>query len=790
MTEQAQSRFRVFVPQSEVERLPSDVTVEQEYAAYSIVLASESAMDQVREQYPVEKLEPPSPQAQARSGASLAAAVSEAAEERSRGPYTRTVYFRYPVQQSGLEELENIGCEVREAVERQGVVVTCPNKTALAKLEQVTNVERVDPYVPSIQISPQFLQRAQIDADDPQAAIAAARIAAVDQESTTSRRNTLPGTLVASFFTPEEQQRAKRSFRRQNIGDVTDVGETSLAINLAPSDDPVQAILTIVRRPGLRRLEEKTIKKLYNNVARQIVANRVTSSNPGGLGLTGEGEIIAIADSGLDTGDAATVHADFLGRLRNIRSFPIAPSYSQFVNNPGGDDGPADRFSGHGTHVCGSALGNGARSIDLGLDPIQGVAPEAELVFQAIEQTPHWKARVILEFILDGQQPPPSGLYGIPDDLQDLFQAAYDEGARIHSNSWGGGEPGAYDLQCEQLDRFVWNHKDLLVLVAAGNDGTDAAQIGNGIDPTSVTSPGTAKNCLTVGASENNRSGEFTDTYGAWWPNDYPQAPFKSDSMVDSIDDIVAFSSRGPCTTGRRKPDVVAPGTFILSTRSSQMPANNFAWGAFPLAKRDYMFMGGTSMATPLVAGCAALIRQYLRENEEIANPSAALLKATLIHSAQYLPYRYAHPTSSAWADDEQGWGRVDLQRVLNPQEPIQVLFIDDQEGLQANDVRQTNIYVADSSVPLRITMVYTDFPGENLVNNLNLLVRNPDGTFFVGNDFAGTNVPDSKNNVEGIVVENPLEGTWTVQVVASDIFHSPQDFALVLSGGGIQIQS
>jgi len=95
-------------------------------------------------------------------------------------------------------------------------------------------------------------------------------------------------------------------------------------------------------------------------------------------------------------------------------------------------------------------------------------------------------------------------LAGIPADLAVLLQDAYTRGARIHSNSWGGGDPGAYDAQCEQLDRFVWQHKDMCVLFAAGNDGTD--KDGDGvINPMSVTSPGTAKNCITVGASENDR---------------------------------------------------------------------------------------------------------------------------------------------------------------------------------------------------------------------------------------------------------------------------------------------
>jgi subtilisin family serine protease len=329
------------------------------------------------------------------------------------------------------------------------------------------------------------------------------------------------------------------------------------------------------------------------------------------------------------------------------------------------------------------------------------------------------------------------------------------------------------------VDEFVWSHRDFLVVVAAGNDGTDSVP-GGGIEPGSVSSPAVAKNCLSVGASENGRP-DRSVRYGDWWPSDFPAAPFDTDPVADDTADLAAFSSRGPCATGRRKPDLVAPGTFILSVRSSQVASNQFAWGSFPPAKSDYMFMGGTSMATPLVSGCGAVVRQYLRQERGLDAPTAALVKAALIHSAQYQAYRFAAPASARFADDEQGWGRVTLARLLCPPPPETVCFVDHTDALPEGEMFELEIDVAQGA-PLRATLVYTDFPGEDLISNLNLVAFAPDGSFVLGNDFAGTGTPDPANNVEGLVVDAPTPGRWRLRVVASAAPAGPQDFALVVS--------
>jgi hypothetical protein len=408
------------------------------------------------------------------------------------------------------------------------------------------------------------------------------------------------------------------------------------------------------------------------------------------------------------------------------------------------------------------------------------MAPGARLVFQAIEQPVQWSQSYIQHYVSQaGRLPRRYELFGVPDKFDVLLHDAYQQGARVHSLSWGE-ELAGYDSRCRELDQFVWDHKDYLVVAAAGNDGPGAK---------TVASPGAAKNALTVGACENDRPGQFSATYGEWWPVAFGGPPAKADGLADCADHLFRLSSRGPChPSGRRKPDLVAPGTFVLSTRSSKIDPRYSGWATFPKGMMHYVYESGTSMSTALVAGAAVLVREYLRKVENVPAPSAALVKAILIHSAVFFPQ---HPAATATApgpaDDDQGWGRIDLDRVLRPAAPSRVQFIDQTHGLVAQYQRDLHsIAVVDDSVPLRATLVYSDLPGDYLINNLDLKAYPPGSRVpVIGNDFRGTRSTDTVNNVEGIVIEVPALGTWLVEVIAAaPPKYPPQPYALVISGG------
>ena len=290
------------------------------------------------------------------------------------------------------------------------------------------------------------------------------------------RTRILPGLYTVEFFTANDLKNALAGIKKIGFEIMDQDKQAAIAVIEDPKGGTASAkrLRELSAIHGVRYIRNRAVKRTSNDVAAQIMGTRA-ALNATNLGLSGRGEVIAVCDTGLDNADPQTIHEDFAGRIKAIISYPITRDYATYINNPGGDDGAADFDSGHGTHVAGSVLGNGTASLQLtgNTKPIRGLAYKAHLVFQAIEQEMRWKNpdhyRRYGRYLLSG----------IPLDLTRLFADAYRQKARIHSNSWGGGQPGEYDSQSEQLDRFVWEHKDFCVLVACGNDGTD--QDGDGI---------------------------------------------------------------------------------------------------------------------------------------------------------------------------------------------------------------------------------------------------------------------------------------------------------------------
>lgn len=742
--------LKIFATPEELASAGTEVPVVERYPSFVIADVGDAQRRALARRFPTEDMAPqyriaiggdvvdPMAAAPARARAFRAAALPP-------GPHHYVVQFIGPVKRPWLAALRKAGATLREPMSGFAYVVLADGP-ALERIRALPSVRWVGHLPHADRIAP----------------------ALIGDAAAMPRRRVLPGVLTIEVFDDADLPAIRRAAEALGF---TVVSEDAAAQLLKLSHEGtakqqrtrVQALAAV---HGVRYIRERVLPRPSNNVAVGVMGNAFASVRPNGLQLTGDGEVVAVCDTGLDSGDPDDLHPDFRGRVVAIRSYPITPDWKPWVTNPGANDGPADLDSGHGTHVAGSVLGDGSASADLP-QPVHGHAVKAKLVFQAIEQEMRWKPTAPAELRRERYL-----LAGIPANMAPLFQFAYDKGARIHSNSWGGGDPGDYDEQCRQFDDFVWKHKDLCFVIAAGNDGSDKDGDGR-INPGSVSSPGTSKNCITVGACENRRPEFNAQRYGDWWPDDFPAAPFKAAPMADDPRDVVAFSSRGPTLDGRFKPDVVAPGTFILSTRSTRLAPNNFAWGAFPPNKL-YFHMGGTSMATPLVAGAVALVREALRKRHGLATPSAALLKAVLIAGAVRLPK--TAPAGTV-VDNHQGFGAVHLDRSLTT-----LILAADGAPMASGEAALQTLQVATAGRTLRVVLAYSDFPGKGLINNLNLLVTSPSGRRYVGNQRSGSRgalVTDTQNNVELVQVARAAKGTWTVQVVASNVVQGPQDHAL-----------
>lgn len=435
-------------------------------------------------------------------------------------------------------------------------------------------------------------------------------------------------------------------------------------------------------------------------------------------GYKGQGQIVAIADTGLDTGNKATLAKDF-SHLKDSYYLGLASTtWADYV--------------GHGSHVAGSVGGSGEQSGKI----ILGGANEAEIVAQSL-WSEQYKSLTT------------------PDNLGVIFDQAYKTGARIHSNSWGDPEShGLYGAESMQVDQFIWDHPDMLILFASGNDGIDADRDGR-IDPGAVSSPSTSKNIISVGASENLvKSGGVQRKLGeigvAPEEKPWPVDPIASDTISDNPKGIVAFSSRGPTQDGRLKPDLVAPGSNILSN-CSKMPGSEELWGRFD---ENYCWSGGTSMSTPLVAGAAVLVRERIVKIPKFESPSAALIKAVLLHTAEDLyPGQFGEVGQEKGQEllnpgpnFDQGYGRVDIARATR----ARLNLVDSKVGIATGETR---FYYSFKPIT-KITLVYSDAPGaisaaKALVNNLDLVVRVGDQVF---------ESLSTVDNTEQIILPEPTE--------------------------------
>ena len=423
---------------------------------------------------------------------------------------------------------------------------------------------------------------------------------------------------------------------------------------------------------------------------------------------------------------------------------------------------------GHGTRVTASAIGNDfAQAADCssfttpgGTTDLDGTAPGAQVIFQ--EAGANW------EYLND---------FG--GSIYHAADVAYANGARIHNNSWGSGCRDEendcisgcqveYRPMSQDADALAWDRPAMTLFSSAGNSGNAC---GPGAD---VSAPANAKNLVTVGSNQRGTSGE----------------------------NVSSFSSRGPASDRRTRPDLMAQGG------QGPLPSSEVHTAQTGTAC-DVTTSVGTSLSSPTAAGLGALVREYLDRGfhptgsespaDSIPDPSGALIRALMINGAAEMTGSGA----GSAPNQDQGWGRSLLDSVLFFDGDSRQLWLHDATtGLETGQTDDFQVTVEDSGEPLKVTLVWHDYPAmvnadPHIVNQLRLEVETPAGAVWTqklppgggltdADPFQDTTTTDydDRNTVHQIVLDSPDTGTYDVRVRGIQVAQGGnQPYAAVATG-------
>ena len=551
---------------------------------------------------------------------------------------------------------------------------------------------------------------------------------------------------------------------------------------------PADTLVALAQLPAVQNIEAYHSPVLMNDLSRVRldVSTDTTLAAPGGnwLGLTGNGVVVGHVDSGMDL-----AHPQLAGRFFTNAASPTA-DLGPPTNAPSG--------SGHGTAVAGVIVANDSTTPTPTNGSIagayyRGIASGAQLYPLSLYSTEYTNV----------------GLHVNANVWLITNAALATNTLAVVNNSWGypvntyGVNSALYDEAVRDALPFRTNSQPITHVFAAGNlGGGNSGGLGGAAD--TIAEPGNAKNVITVGASELLRLVPNSLIATNTGTND-PQATAHS----DNYNHVADFSGRGNVgvgiegTAGRFKPDLVAPGAYVVTLRASTFTNLQETDAQNMLGSSQWRYESGTSLAAGKVSGLLALMQEFFRVNHGRTNGlRPSLNKALLINRARTLGPAYDFAVNASVA--HQGWGIPSLSNTLPTATAFRFLtstsspaaggsiVLLEESALLTNRLASGQYNAFDVAVPaiagsltntLKITLAWTDPPGNpvastKLVNDLDLYVTNvlangavvPNGAQYEGNNIASGSLVtqptspgavaqrDSVNNVESIYI--PITNT------------------------------
>jgi len=683
------------------------------------------------------------------------------------------VQFESAPTEGQKEFLRSAGATIEHYIPHHAYAVSIPADRQ-DRLRMFGDVVFVEPFHPYFKMSAEVQAYLAGDADDAQREVIE-----------TGRYN------VLLFQSGDGEKALEAMGARVKVSTITE------QLKVARVECSPEKLYELVKNEAVKWVEARVPSKPANDLgARRMRAKALRFGHPD---FDGSGVIAAVVDTGVDHN-----HRGFAVNPGLDTAFDPAPVNSRIVaynvatNDISDSDGVIGDINGHGSHVAGSVLGNGAFSASVPNVPgsdspyttnqFAGVAPNARLVmfedFNSFES-------------------------------DEIMATAYQQGARVMNNSWGnmlsdyGTMSAEWDALVRDANPSVLGRQHLSVFFAAGNSG-GGSDDGTGGAAGTVGQPGNAKNVITIGALELVRRA-----------SNRPDA--NSVDMTDSDWQVASYSSRGPTPDGRVKPDVMAPGSYIFSVQSKDTyPEESQLFHPVPWdiqfgnvdSGTNYAASVGTSMATPLATGAGALLYQFYTNAYPGRALTPALMRALLINTATPLfghMYDHTDPTRAMVSD---GWGKIDIARAVDGALATandQILYFDEADhSISATGDEDIYTHTVNSGERgiIKITIAWSDSPGAPgagiaLVNDLDLVVTAPDGGVYVGNymgyngwgsgsyhvdsynEAVTDNLLDRINNTETVIIPEAFPGNYQVRVIGTTVPDAPQAFAMVISQGG-----